>query len=217
MDNILNAIAKLGFTEPTPIQAQGWPMALKGEEHVSLTKRRFMSKNIEPIPFGKMQVVPFNGKLVKAKKRCHWCGTKGFEDLPQIRTKHPKKKRMLISSSYCFHLSFSTLQIHPTLSQGQHFKHSYTLFVKTRPQISTPSLCPSGTAPLLLNCATAAKSASYHPIKCNYTRCKYANPNFSCPNTTKKKSTCRSSDNAKLFRNTFYLLYTPNGVYAMVF
>ncbi|CAN6848476.1 unnamed protein product [Brassica oleracea] len=52
-----------------------------GEEHVSLTKRRFRSKNIEPIPFGKMQVVPFNGKLVKAKKRCHWCGTKGFEDL----------------------------------------------------------------------------------------------------------------------------------------
>ncbi|XP_048619309.1 uncharacterized protein LOC125590173 isoform X3 [Brassica napus] len=42
VDNILNAIAKLGFTEPTPIQAQGWPMALKvGEEPVSLTKRRF--------------------------------------------------------------------------------------------------------------------------------------------------------------------------------
>ncbi|KAF3522275.1 hypothetical protein F2Q69_00050506 [Brassica cretica] len=80
-NNILNAIAKLGFTEPTPIQAQGWPMALKGEERVSLSKRRFRSKNIEPIPFGKMQEVPFNGKLVKAKKRCHWCGTRGFEDL----------------------------------------------------------------------------------------------------------------------------------------
>ncbi|KAF3505810.1 hypothetical protein F2Q69_00003744 [Brassica cretica] len=133
IDNIFNTIAKLGFTEPTPIQAQGWPMALKGEEPVSLTKRRFRSKNIEPIPFGKMQgfnlaisppspttsnvsspspcdvkvgeepvsltkrrfrskniepipfwkmqVVPFNGKLVKAKKRCHWCGTRGCEDL----------------------------------------------------------------------------------------------------------------------------------------
>ncbi|WZZ84714.1 uncharacterized protein LOC111211555 [Brassica napus] len=80
-DNIFNAIAKLGFTEPTPIQAQGWPMALKGEEPVSLTKRRFRSKNIEPIPFWKMQVVPFNEKLVKAKKRCHWCGTRGCEDL----------------------------------------------------------------------------------------------------------------------------------------
>ncbi|RIA04061.1 hypothetical protein BRARA_K01833 [Brassica rapa] len=52
-----------------------------GEEPVSLTKRRFRSKNIEPLPFGKMQVVPFKGKLVKAKKRCHWCGTRGFEDL----------------------------------------------------------------------------------------------------------------------------------------
>ncbi|XP_048619306.1 uncharacterized protein LOC106437971 isoform X4 [Brassica napus] len=81
VDNILNAIAKLGFTEPTPIQAQGWPMALKGEEPVSLTKRRFRSNNIEPIHFGKMKVVPFNGKLAKAKKRCHWCGTRGFEDL----------------------------------------------------------------------------------------------------------------------------------------
>ncbi|KAH0871635.1 hypothetical protein HID58_078657 [Brassica napus] len=81
-NNILNAIAKLGFTEPTPIQAQGWPMALKvGEEPVSLTKRRFRSNNIEPIHFGKMKVVPFNGKLAKAKKRCHWCGTRGFEDL----------------------------------------------------------------------------------------------------------------------------------------
>ncbi|CAF1704998.1 hypothetical protein HID58_054000 [Brassica napus] len=81
-NNIFNTIAKLGFTEPTPIQAQGWPMALKvGEEPVSLTKRRFRSKNIEPIPFWKMQVVPFNGKLVKAKKRCHWCGTRGCEDL----------------------------------------------------------------------------------------------------------------------------------------
>ncbi|XP_048619308.1 DEAD-box ATP-dependent RNA helicase 30-like isoform X2 [Brassica napus] len=55
VDNILNAIAKLGFTEPTPIQAQGWPMALKGEEPVSLTKRRFRSNNIEPIHFGKMK------------------------------------------------------------------------------------------------------------------------------------------------------------------
>ncbi|KAF3547456.1 hypothetical protein DY000_02004513 [Brassica cretica] len=80
-NNIFNTIAKLGFTEPTPIQAQGWPMALKGEEPVSLTKRRFRSKNIEPIPFWKMQLVPFNGKLVKAKKRCHWCGTRGCEDL----------------------------------------------------------------------------------------------------------------------------------------
>ncbi|CAF2032078.1 unnamed protein product [Brassica napus] len=36
VDNILNAIAKLGFTEPTPIQAQGWPMALKGRDLIWL-------------------------------------------------------------------------------------------------------------------------------------------------------------------------------------
>ncbi|XP_024005345.1 lysine-specific demethylase JMJ25 isoform X2 [Eutrema salsugineum] len=56
-----------------------------GEEPVSMTKRRFRSKNIEPLPVGKMQVVPYKRDLVNAgkgkKKRCHWCGTKGFEDL----------------------------------------------------------------------------------------------------------------------------------------
>ncbi|WZY85275.1 hypothetical protein YC2023_031659 [Brassica napus] len=67
-----------------------------GEEPVSLTKRRFRSKNIEPLPIGKMQVVPFKGKLVKAKKRCHWCGTRGFEDLisclKSTGTRDQKKK-----------------------------------------------------------------------------------------------------------------------------
>lgn len=75
----------------------------------------------------------------------------------------------------------------------------------------------NGVAPLSKNCATAAKSTSYHPIKCGSTRCKYANPNFPCPNTTvtKKRSTCRSSDNARLFRDTVPLLYSYNGVYTM--
>ncbi|EOA22472.1 hypothetical protein CARUB_v10003127mg [Capsella rubella] len=75
----------------------------------------------------------------------------------------------------------------------------------------------NGVSPLLQNCATAAKSSSFHPIRCGSTRCTYANPSFSCPKntTTKAKTPCRSSDNARLFRDTVPLLYTFNGVYIM--
>ncbi|CAH2078370.1 unnamed protein product [Thlaspi arvense] len=56
-----------------------------GEEPVSMNKRRFRSKNIEPLPVGKLQVVPFMENLVNSskekKKRCHWCGIKGFGNL----------------------------------------------------------------------------------------------------------------------------------------
>lgn len=31
-------IAKLGFVEPTPIQAQGWPMALKGRDLIGIAE-----------------------------------------------------------------------------------------------------------------------------------------------------------------------------------
>lgn len=34
----LDVIAKLGFVEPTPIQAQGWPMALKGRDLVGIAE-----------------------------------------------------------------------------------------------------------------------------------------------------------------------------------
>ena len=30
---VLDEIQKIGFTEPTPIQAQGWPMALSGRDN----------------------------------------------------------------------------------------------------------------------------------------------------------------------------------------
>ncbi|XP_010492954.1 PREDICTED: basic 7S globulin-like [Camelina sativa] len=73
----------------------------------------------------------------------------------------------------------------------------------------------NGVGPLLQNCATATKSSSFHTIRCGSTRCTYANPNFSCANntTTKTKTPCRSSDNARLFRDTVMLFYTNNGVY----
>jgi ATP-dependent RNA helicase DDX5/DBP2 len=38
VDYCLQVIAKLGFVEPTPIQAQGWPMALKGRDLIGIAE-----------------------------------------------------------------------------------------------------------------------------------------------------------------------------------
>lgn len=38
LDYCLDVIAKLGFVEPTPIQAQGWPMALKGRDLIGIAE-----------------------------------------------------------------------------------------------------------------------------------------------------------------------------------
>ncbi|KAJ4916785.1 Eukaryotic aspartyl protease family protein [Raphanus sativus] len=82
----------------------------------------------------------------------------------------------------------------------------------------------NGAAPLLQNCAASTKSTSYHSIRCGSTRCKFANPNSSCPKNTTSMPMCRKyvstsfSDrpvNARLLRDTVGLLYTPNGVYSM--
>ena len=35
---VLEEVTKAGFTEPTPIQAQGWPMALLGRDLVGLAE-----------------------------------------------------------------------------------------------------------------------------------------------------------------------------------
>ncbi|KAI8529077.1 hypothetical protein RHMOL_Rhmol12G0197600 [Rhododendron molle] len=37
-DYCLDVIAKLGFVEPTPIQSQGWPMALKGRDLIGIAE-----------------------------------------------------------------------------------------------------------------------------------------------------------------------------------
>ncbi|KAF3543396.1 hypothetical protein DY000_02002779 [Brassica cretica] len=78
-----------------------------------------------------------------------------------------------------------------------------------------------GSAPLLLTCAAAAKSRSYHPIKCGSSRCIQAKPDpVSCPTNTSKKATCHKSFStsfteqpfkARLLRDTISLLYTDNG------
>lgn len=38
VDYCLKVIARLGFVEPTPIQAQGWPMALKGRDLIGIAE-----------------------------------------------------------------------------------------------------------------------------------------------------------------------------------
>lgn len=35
---MLQEITKAGFTEPTPIQSQGWPMALKGRDLIGIAE-----------------------------------------------------------------------------------------------------------------------------------------------------------------------------------
>lgn len=35
---VIQEIAKAGFTEPTPIQSQGWPMALKGRDLIGIAE-----------------------------------------------------------------------------------------------------------------------------------------------------------------------------------
>lgn len=37
-DYCLQVIAKCGFIEPTPIQSQGWPMALKGRDLIGIAE-----------------------------------------------------------------------------------------------------------------------------------------------------------------------------------
>jgi superfamily II DNA/RNA helicase len=37
-DYCMQAIAKSGFVEPTPIQSQGWPMALKGRDLIGIAQ-----------------------------------------------------------------------------------------------------------------------------------------------------------------------------------
>jgi superfamily II DNA/RNA helicase len=37
-DYVLQEIAKAGFVEPTPIQDQGWPMALKGRDLIGIAE-----------------------------------------------------------------------------------------------------------------------------------------------------------------------------------
>ncbi|XWS18284.1 hypothetical protein CRYUN_Cryun32bG0030600 [Craigia yunnanensis] len=52
---------------------------------VAITRRRFRSKNIEPLPVGTLQVVPYKKKVVNLRSgrriRCHWCRKGGVRSL----------------------------------------------------------------------------------------------------------------------------------------
>lgn len=37
-DYVMQEITKAGFVEPTPIQAQGWPMALEGRDLIGIAE-----------------------------------------------------------------------------------------------------------------------------------------------------------------------------------
>ena len=37
-DYVLSTLSRQGFVEPTPIQAQGWPMALSGRDFVGIAQ-----------------------------------------------------------------------------------------------------------------------------------------------------------------------------------
>ncbi|CAH8345638.1 unnamed protein product [Eruca vesicaria subsp. sativa] len=77
-----NGIMAISPPSPTTSDVSSSPCDVKvGQEDISMIRRRFRSKNVEALTFGKMQVVPFKGRVVNAKKRCHWCGTRGSEDL----------------------------------------------------------------------------------------------------------------------------------------
>ncbi|KDP20870.1 hypothetical protein JCGZ_21341 [Jatropha curcas] len=51
----------------------------------AVTRRRFRSKNIEPMPIGTLQVVPFKKDMLKLRrgkrKKCHWCRRSGLKTL----------------------------------------------------------------------------------------------------------------------------------------
>ncbi|KAL9452632.1 hypothetical protein AB3S75_008426 [Citrus x aurantiifolia] len=52
-----------------------------GAEAAAVNRRRFRSKNIEPMPVGTLQVVPYKRDVVslrrRRRKRCHWCRRRG--------------------------------------------------------------------------------------------------------------------------------------------
>ncbi|XVF87595.1 hypothetical protein PTKIN_Ptkin18bG0132600 [Pterospermum kingtungense] len=52
---------------------------------VAITRRRFRSKNIEPLPVGTLQVVPYKKNVVDLRRgrrvRCHWCRKGGVRSL----------------------------------------------------------------------------------------------------------------------------------------
>ncbi|CAH2072388.1 unnamed protein product [Thlaspi arvense] len=116
----------------------------------------------------------------------------------------------LLAFNDATNLYYCPISIGATYYQRQHFNAAIDL---------------GGSAPLLLTCAAAAKSRSYHPIKCGSSRCKQAKPDsLSCPSNTTKKSTCQKSFStsytdhpikARLLRETVALLYTYNGFTVM--
>ncbi|CAH2035511.1 unnamed protein product [Thlaspi arvense] len=146
---------------------------------------------------------------------------------------HEKPQAFLqpIRKDKATNLYYSPLSIGVNMLNGTYYK-SYNINL---------AIDLGGSAPLLLTCAAAAKSRSYHPIKCGSSRCKQAKPILSpVPpilqrshisksgglwSTYSTSSPCRSAPGQKSFstsftehpikirllRDTVSLVYTDNG------
>lgn len=67
---VLTEVLKAGFKEPTPIQAQGWPMALLGRDLVGLAETGSGKTLAYLLP----AVVHINAQPYLGKKRIHFIG-----------------------------------------------------------------------------------------------------------------------------------------------
>lgn len=64
-DYVMQEISKAGFFEPTPIQAQGWPMALKGRDLIGIAETGSGKTLAYLLPaIVHVNAQPFLGKLV---------------------------------------------------------------------------------------------------------------------------------------------------------
>lgn len=69
-DYVLEEVKKAGFVEPTPIQSQGWPMALKGRDLIGIAETGSGKTLAYLLPaIVHVNAQPILGKQIK-KKRC---------------------------------------------------------------------------------------------------------------------------------------------------
>ena len=66
---ILSEVKKCGFDKPTPIQSQGWPMALKGKNMVGISA----TGSGKTLAFLLPAMIHINAQ-VRIKKECGACG-----------------------------------------------------------------------------------------------------------------------------------------------
>jgi superfamily II DNA/RNA helicase len=66
---VLQEITKAGFVEPTPIQSQGWPMALRGRDLIGIAETGSGKTLAYLLP----AIVHVNAQPILGKATFHWC------------------------------------------------------------------------------------------------------------------------------------------------